>query len=73
MSITLCDAVICLLLLVFSAPIICFAFVEEKRVRTKIQKKLLIEHAQKSIDWLSADVCSVAKIVFERNMLLEES
>lgn len=73
MRTTLCDAVIFLLLLVLGAALICFAFAEEKRVRTKIQKKILIEHAQRSIDWSSADVCSVAKSVFERNMLSEES
>jgi hypothetical protein len=66
------DAVLCCLMLVFSVRLICFAFTEEKRVRSKLQKKMLIEKAQKSIDWSSADVCPVALNAFQRNMLLDD-
>ena len=67
------DAVVCCLMLVLGVRFICFLFTEEKRVRTKLQRKMLIEAAQKSIDWSSADVCPVAQSVFKRNMLIDES
>ena len=66
------DAVVCCLMLVLGVRFICFLFTEEKRVRSKLQKKMLIEEAQKSIDWSSADVCPVALNAFQRNMLLDD-